>query len=206
MPPSTRKVDAVMNDASSLAKNATVAAISSGSANRPSGTWTSRRAARSGSLANSSLSSGVLTGPGHSAFTRIPLRAYCTPSSRDIASTPPLDAVYEICDVADPITATNDATLTIDPLPAALMCRSAARQHRYTDLRLTSCTLCHADSSVHSIRSSSGGEIPALLNAMSTDPQRCTAVSNSALTAASSVTSTCTNMPPSSSATDSPAM
>jgi hypothetical protein len=36
MPPSTRKVEAVMNEASSLARNATADAISSGSANRPS--------------------------------------------------------------------------------------------------------------------------------------------------------------------------
>ena len=43
MPPSTRNVDAVMNDASSLARNATAAASSSGSANRPIGTCTSRR-------------------------------------------------------------------------------------------------------------------------------------------------------------------
>ncbi len=93
MPPSTRKVDPVMNDESSLARNATAAASSSGSANRPIGTCTSRRAARSGSLANSSCSSGVFTGPGHSALTRIPCRANWTPSSRDIASTPPLDAV-----------------------------------------------------------------------------------------------------------------
>ena len=92
-PPSTRKFDAVMNDASSLARNATAAAISDGSAKRPSGTCTSRRAARSGSFANSSMSSGVATGPGESAFTRTPWRANCTPSSRVIASTPPLLAV-----------------------------------------------------------------------------------------------------------------
>ena len=49
------RATAVMNDASSLARNATAAAISSGSANRPIGTCTSRRAARSGSLANSSM-------------------------------------------------------------------------------------------------------------------------------------------------------
>src|SRR3712207_7117911 len=55
---------------------------------------------RSGSLANSSRSSGVFTGPGHSAFTRTPWRANCTPSSRESASTPPFDAVYEICEVA----------------------------------------------------------------------------------------------------------
>ncbi|CAM5307906.1 hypothetical protein STENM223S_04065 [Streptomyces tendae] len=57
---------------SSLARKATAAAISSASANRPSGMWTRRRAARSGSLANSSRSSGVLTGPGQSALTRMP--------------------------------------------------------------------------------------------------------------------------------------
>jgi hypothetical protein len=73
-------VDAVMNEASSLARNATAAAISDASANRPIGTWTSRRAARSGSAANSSVSSGVLTGPGHSALTRIPSRPRAHPA------------------------------------------------------------------------------------------------------------------------------
>ena len=34
-----------------------------------------RRWARSGSLANSSISNGVATGPGDSAFTRTPCRA-----------------------------------------------------------------------------------------------------------------------------------
>ena len=57
------------------------------SAKRPIGRCTSRRAAFSGSLANSSCSSGVLTGPGQSAFTRTPRRANSTPSSRDSAST-----------------------------------------------------------------------------------------------------------------------
>src|SRR6266568_2898553 len=75
MPPSTRNVDAVMNDASSLARNVTAAAISSASAKRPIGTCTRRRAARSGSLANSSCSIGVFTGPGHTALTRMPSRA-----------------------------------------------------------------------------------------------------------------------------------
>ena len=50
-------------------------------------------AAFSGSFANSSWSSGVLTGPGHSALTRTPRRANSTPSSRESASTPPLEAV-----------------------------------------------------------------------------------------------------------------
>ena len=54
IPPSTRKVDAVMNEESSLAKNAAAAAISDASPKRPIGMWTRRRAARSGSLAKSS--------------------------------------------------------------------------------------------------------------------------------------------------------
>ena len=82
-----------MNELSSLARNSTAFAISSGSAKRPIGMCTRRRAARSASLANSSCSRGVFTGPGHSALTRMPSRANCTPSSRDIDRTPPLDAV-----------------------------------------------------------------------------------------------------------------
>ena len=64
------------------------------------------------------------------------------------------------------------------------MCRSAARHDRYTDFRLTSCTFCQAGSSVVSIRSSSGGEMPALLKAMSTDPYVSAALSNRLSTAA----------------------
>src|SRR6476661_4212866 len=84
MPPSTRKVEAVMKLDSSEARKSTALAISSGSPKRPIGTWTRRRAARSSSLAKSSWSSGVLTGPGHRALTRTPSRANCTPSSRGI--------------------------------------------------------------------------------------------------------------------------
>ena len=51
-----------------------------------------RRARTSGSARNSS-SSGVFTGPGHSAFARMFWRAYSTAISRVIASTPPLLAV-----------------------------------------------------------------------------------------------------------------
>ena len=72
----------------------------------------------------------MATGPGHSALTRMPSRANCTPSSRVIASTPPLLAVYEICDVAAPISATNEAVLMIEPLPWRRMCGMAYLQHR----------------------------------------------------------------------------
>src|SRR5271154_5453541 len=92
MPPSTRKVDAVMKDESSEAKKAAAAAISVASPKRPMGMWTRRRAARSGSLAKSSCSSGVFTGPGHSALTRTPWRGKKTPSPPDKARTPPLEA------------------------------------------------------------------------------------------------------------------
>ena len=72
----------------------------------------------------------MLTGPGHKALTRTPSRANCTPSSRDIDSTPPLLAVYEIWLVAAPMTATKEAVLMIDPLPCSSMYGSAALQHR----------------------------------------------------------------------------
>lgn len=34
-----------------------------------------------------------------------------------MASTPPLDAVYEICEVAAPMIATNEAVLMMEPRP-----------------------------------------------------------------------------------------
>ncbi len=73
---------------------------------------------------------------------------------------------------------------------------SAARQQRYTDVRLTSCTRCHASSPVVRMESSSGGEMPALLKATSTLPQVSYASSKSASTMAGSVTSVCTKRPP----------
>jgi hypothetical protein len=81
-----------------------------------------------------------------------------------------LDAEYEICEVAAPITATNDAVLMIEPLPCSSMYGNAALQHRKTLVRFTSCTRRQASRSVSRIESSSGGEMPALLNAMSTEP------------------------------------
>ena len=111
-----------------------------------------------------------------------------------------MDAVYEICEVAAPITATKEAVLMIEPLPRACMCGIACLQHRYTDVRLTSCTRRHASRPVTRIESSSGGEMPALLKAMSRPPYAVTALVNNASTCASSVTSTWTNVPPTSSA------
>jgi len=65
-----------MNEESSLARNNRTGDLS-GSANRPIGTCTRRRAARSGSFAKSSCSNGVFTGPGHKALTRMPSLANC---------------------------------------------------------------------------------------------------------------------------------
>ena len=54
------------------------------------------------------------------------------------------------------------------------MIGSTAWQHRYTDVRLTSCTRRQASSPVVRIESSSGGEMPALWNDTSTRPKRST--------------------------------
>src|SRR4051812_41492050 len=200
MPPSTRKVAAGMNDASSLARKGTAAAVTPGSANRPIRARTKPGAAPSSAFANSPLSIGVLTGPGHRALTRIPSLANCTASSRLMASTPPLLAVYEICEVAEPSTATNDAVLMIEPPPCTRICSMAYLLQRKTEVRLTSCTRRHASSPVVRMESSSGGEIPALLNATSRPPKVSTARSKSLRTSPSAVTSVATNSPPTSSA------
>lgn len=68
------------------------------------------------------LQQGSVDRSGHSAFTRTPSRANCTPSSRDIDNTPPLEAQYEVLrEVAAPITATNEAVLMIEPEPCSSM-------------------------------------------------------------------------------------
>ena len=73
--------------------------------------------------------------------------------------------------MAAPIVATNDAVLMIEPLPAALHVAGAPPCSQVDRLvRLTSCTRRQASRSVFRIESSSGGEIPALLKAMSTEP------------------------------------
>ena len=71
----------------------------------------------------------------------------------------------------------------IEPFCAGTMWRSAALQQKKTDLRLTSCTRSQASIPVFSMRSSSGGLIPALLKAMSTPPWVSKAVSNKLSTA-----------------------
>jgi hypothetical protein len=108
-------------------------------------------------------SSGVSTGPGQSALTRTPCRANCTASSRERASTAPFDAVYEICEVAAPISATNEATLMTEPPPRSKRCGMPCLQQRKTPFVFTSWTRCQASTDVSRTDPSSPGEMPALL-------------------------------------------
>ena len=57
-----------------------------------------------------------------------------------------------------------------EPPPRACRCGMPYLQHRYTEVRLTSWTRCHDARSVARIESSSGGEMPALLNSTSIPP------------------------------------
>ena len=89
MPPSTRKVRGgdVGADSSLARKRAALGDLPRPRAKRPIGMWTRRVAACSGSLAKSSCSSGVLTGPGQRALTRTPRSPNSTPSSRESERT-----------------------------------------------------------------------------------------------------------------------
>ena len=69
------------------------------------------------------------------------------------------------------MTATNDAVLMTEPPRSfSSRCGMPCLQHRKTDLRLTSCTRCHASSVVSSTEASSLGEMPALLKSTSMWP------------------------------------
>ena len=107
--------------------------------------------------------------------------------------------------MAAPSTATNEAVLMTEPLPWRCMYGITCLQHRYTEVRLTSCTRRQASSPVLRIESSSGGEMPALLNAMSIRAVLPRAASYSCRTSSSLVTSAGRTMPPTSSATSLPA-
>jgi hypothetical protein len=66
--------------------------------------------------------------------------------------------------------ATNEAVLMTEPPPFSSRWGIPCLQHRKTDLRLTSCTRCHASSEVSSTDASSVGEMPALLKSTSIRP------------------------------------
>src|SRR6266704_692073 len=103
------------------------------------------------------------------------------------------------------MTATNDAVLITDPLPCRCMYGITCLQHRYTEVRLTSWTRRQASRPVVSTESSSGGEMPALLNATSTRPCRAVTDSYICCTSSSLDTSAAMNMPSVSAATALPA-
>ena len=65
-----------------------------------------------------------------------------------MASTAPFEAVYAVCDVAAPIHATNDATLTIEPPPLAIIAGTPYLQPNATPLTLTARTRSQIGSSV----------------------------------------------------------
>ena len=85
------------------------------------------------------------------------------PELRDIERTAPFDAVYEICEVAAPRSATNDATLITEPPPRSSRYGMPCLQQRKTPFVLTSWTRCHASTLVSRTDASSPGEMPALL-------------------------------------------
>src|SRR3954454_7483754 len=98
------------------------------------------------------------------------------------------------------MTATNEAVFTTAPRPRSSRCGMPYLQHRYTEVRLTSCTRRQASSSVSRIESSSGGEMPALLTSTSIPPKRATAAAYMPCTSSAEVTSARTNSPSISSA------
>lgn len=107
--------------------------------------------------------------------------------------------------MADPIRATKDAVLMIEPRPCLRICFNAACEHRYTEVRLISCTFRQTSIPVSVMEASSVGDTPALLKAASTLPKVAAAVSKRFSTAAGSVTSVATNSPPTASAAAAPA-
>ena len=112
----------------------------------------------------------------------MPCRAYSTAISRVIASTPPLLAVYAICDVAAPITATNDAVLMIEPPPARSSAGMPYLQPRKTPFRFTAITWSKTSSGVSTGEPSCAGKMPALLKSTCSAPKCRSAAATAAST------------------------
>ena len=100
----------------------------------------------------------------------MPCRAYSTAISRVSASTPPFEAVYALCEVAEPMTATNDAVLMMAPPPARSSAGTPYLQPRKTPFRFTAITWSKTASSVSTTEPSASGKIPALLNSTCSAP------------------------------------
>src|SRR6185437_9966029 len=91
-PPSTRKIAAVMKDASGEARNTAADAIFSGVPRCPSGVFWRRDSYRASSLLFIARAPGVGTVPGQTAFTRILRGPNSTANERVKDDTPPLIA------------------------------------------------------------------------------------------------------------------
>jgi len=149
-------------------KNATTAAISSASPNRPhryvhhppgrafGGPWRKVLAAV-----------GVFTGPGHSAVDPgCPWRANCTPSSREHRQHPAFGR--GVGDLRGGRSHHRDERGDVDRSTRAVRAPCAAARPGSTGTPIsgwTSCTFCHARvARCFSIRSSSAGEMPAVVD------------------------------------------
>src|SRR3989454_3336501 len=192
MPPSTTSAAPVISEESSEASHSAACAISDARPKRPMGMCTSRRARRCGSL-RSSASIGVSIGPGHRALALMPRRAYSTAISLVMASTPPLLAVYAICGVAAPTSATNDATLMIEPPPERRRAGMPYLHPSHTPFRLMLITRSQIASAVSTVPSSSAWKMPALLYRTCRPPNVSTANRTIASTSAGLETSARTN-------------
>src|SRR5580693_7401299 len=93
----------------------------------------------------------------------------------------------------------------IEPLPCRCMYGITCLQHKYTEVRLTSWTRRQASRPVVRMESSSGGEMPALLNATSMCPCCSATYSYIRATSSSLATSAAMNVPPVSAAAALPA-
>ncbi len=141
-----------MKLASSDARKATAAAISSARPIRPIGwpaTSMSRKPCGSGAIAMARRKTGVSTVPGQTQLTRTPRRAYSTASCRVISTTAPLLGAYGAWP-GMPTSPEMEPLMTTDP-PAgrwASICRTASRQQRKTPRALTPITKSQSSSVV----------------------------------------------------------
>jgi hypothetical protein len=146
------------------------------------------------SSANISAVNSLANQPGASAFTRTPLRAHCTASSRLKLTAAPFEAQYDACRIgADATRPSIDDTLTIDPEPLRIISRPTRWHIANIELRFTSIT--RRKWSTDSSSAGIGSPMPALFTSTSMRPApasraRATSASQSASTVTSHPTGT----------------
>src|SRR5215469_14938011 len=179
-PPSATSTDPVMYEASGEHSHTAAAAISSGSAMRPSGTRVS----------SSPLTAEVMrvrVTPGAMALTRMPVPPSSSAAARVRPCTACLAATYALLSgiAAAP---SIEEVLTMAPERWARMWRISARMHRQTPARSTWRTRMKSSSS-YSSRGTYGPGTPALLCAASSLPKTPTARATASVTCPRFVTS-----------------